>query len=441
MKQTEGLFPVSSTIVAIATGPATGAVGIVRLSGPAAVDAVAAITRGLPSPPTPRFAHRVTVVAADGAALDDGLCLVFPAPRSLTGETVVELQLHGSPRLLALVQARLLEHPTVRLADPGEFTRRAWVNGKVDLTRAQAVAALVEARSERAVRAAAAALGGATASRLGGLERALRALHAEVEAALEFPQDVEDHELTVAPRLAALRADAEALATAAGAGALLSREPAVVLYGPVNAGKSTLFNALLGEERALVDPSPGTTRDVLEARVEWQGLGLQLKDTAGLRDGAQALEARGIARGRAALDEAALAVCVVPAGAARAPWEAEVLAERRLDVASKSDLHAEGPGLRVHQHDGKGLEALRRAIVARLAPTADLGVLLSDRQRASLEQLRAHLGAAAEAERLSTLEVVAGELALASAALAELTGTGAGRDVLDEVFARFCIGK
>lgn len=431
----------SSTIVAIATGPAAGAVGIVRLSGPAALAAVVAVTRGLPSPPTPRLAHRVAVVAADGAALDDGLCLVFPAPHSLTGETVVELQLHGSPRLLALVQSRLLTHPGVRLAEPGEFTRRALVNGKVDLTRAQAVAALVQAQSELAVRAAAAALGGATAARVGELAGAVRGAHAEVEAALEFPQDVEDHELSLAPRLAALHAAADALAAAAGTGALLSREPAVVLYGPVNAGKSTLFNALVGEDRALVDPTPGTTRDVLEARVEWRGLGLRLRDTAGLRDGAQALEARGIARGRAALDEAALGVCVVPAGAPREPWASEVPAARRLDVASKADLAASGEGLRVHQGDEAGLEALRQAIVARLSPTAELGVLLSDRQRGALERVRAHLRAAADAEHAATLEVVAGELSFASAALAELTGEGAGHDVLDEVFARFCIGK
>ncbi|MGZ3460867.1 MAG: tRNA modification GTPase, partial [Archangium sp.] len=287
-----------ATLAALATAPAAGAVGILRLSGPAALEAGRMLAPGVPASPTPRHAYLASFVDASGAVLDQGLFLFFRAPHSFTGEDVVELQAHGSPRLLRLLLARALEHPAVRPAGPGEFTRRAFLHGRIDLTRAEAVADLVAADSEAALRAAAAGLAGALAARVRALEEPLRSLHADLEGVLNFPEEAEGADEGAHLRVAGLRAAAEALLAEAGRGRLVRRGARVALFGPVNAGKTTLFNRLVGEERALVDEEPGTTRDVLEARVEWEGLGVTLLDTAGLREAPGRVEALGIARTR-----------------------------------------------------------------------------------------------------------------------------------------------
>ncbi|HEX8819929.1 MAG TPA: tRNA uridine-5-carboxymethylaminomethyl(34) synthesis GTPase MnmE [Archangium sp.] len=437
-----------ATLAALATSPTAGAVGILRLSGPVALEVGRMLAPGVPTAPTPRHAYLASFVDASGSVLDEGLFLYFRAPHSFTGEDVVELQAHGSPRLLRMLLSRALEHPAVRPAGPGEFTRRAFLNGRIDLTRAEAVADLVAADSEAAVRAAAASLSGALAARVRSLEEPLRSLHADLEGVLNFPEEAEGADEGAAPRVSELRAAAEALLSEVGRGRLVRRGARVALYGPVNAGKSTLFNRLLGEARALVDEEPGTTRDVLEARVEWDGLGVTLFDTAGLREAPGRIEALGIARTREVLGAVDLAVLVLPPEAgeqeARA-WIREAGVTPVLRVFGKCDVPTREArtGLSVSGLTGEGVERLRSEVLSRLwgggAPSAV--ALVSERHADSLRRSSEALARAESACRFSTLEVVSGELGLALEALGEVSGTSASEALLDAIFQRFCIGK
>ncbi|MFO0595407.1 MAG: tRNA uridine-5-carboxymethylaminomethyl(34) synthesis GTPase MnmE [Myxococcaceae bacterium] len=435
----------SATIAAIATGPAAGGIGIVRLSGPGALAAARAVTRGLPEAPAPRHAYVARFVDAAGRVLDEGLALYFAGPKSFTGEDVVELHAHGAPRLLELLLAEVLRCEGVRLATAGEFTRRAFLSGRLALTQAEAVADLIAATSEAQVRAAAAQLSGALSERLEVLKAPLLALHADLEGALDFPDEAEGAEADAAARLGPLVANARSLARDARHGALVRRGAKVVLFGPVNAGKSTLFNALVGAARALVDPEPGTTRDALEARVEWAGLAVTLVDTAGLREGAGRLEAKGIERTRDALAGCDVAVLVLPPefnDAERAAWSGEVEAAKLLVVRGKADLGGAGGELSVSGQSGAGLEALREKLVERLGGEVGASVVsTSERHSSGLARVVEHLERAELAAKSATLEVVAGELALALDGLAELTGADARTELLDAIFARFCIGK
>ena len=436
-----------STIAAVATGPAPGGVGVLRLSGPRALEAARRVAPALAPAPPARTALPARFEDGAGAPLDQGLVLYFPAPRSYTGEDVVELHAHGSPAVLSLLLRAVLAGPGVRLAEPGEFTQRAFLHGKLDLAQAEAVAALVAAGSEAQVRAAARQLAGGLGDALDEARAPLAALRADVEAALEYPEEVDVDPAAVASGLAGCRARLEALAARCRAGALLQRGATVVLYGPVNAGKSSLFNRLAGQERALVDPEPGTTRDALEARLAWDGLPLTLWDTAGLREGAGALEARGIARTRAALATADLAVLLLPPGASpddEATWRAEVPpATPLLRVHGKADLAPAPPGTpAISALTGVGVEALKNTIISIVyKDSPDMAALGAERHREALERALGHLARASEALSASTLEVVAGELGLAARALGELTGEDASAELLDTLFRRFCLGK
>jgi tRNA modification GTPase len=425
----------TSTIAAIATGPARGGIGVIRLSGPAALSAARRLAPALPASPEPRHAYLVRL--GGEALLDEGLALYFPAPHSVTGEDVVELHAHGSPRLLSLLLAKLLDGGAVRLAEAGEFTRRGFLNGRIDLTRAEAVADLVAADSERAVRAAASQLSGGLHERVRAVRTPLLELHADLEACLDFPDEAEEGELELPTRLAEQLAAVAALAQASKRGAVVRRGAKVVLHGPANAGKSTLFNALLGEDRALVDSEPGTTRDALEARVEWNGLGVTLVDTAGLREPGSRVEALGIERTRDAVKGADLAVRLVPPDERSPPVEPGVMV-----VRSKSDLSPAPAGaLAVSGATGVGVDALRAAIVERLAPAALDVVLTSERHLDAFERAHQALARAEAAATSATLEVVAGEVGLAVSALGEVTGENAGQELIDAIFRRFCIGK
>ncbi|WP_223640588.1 tRNA uridine-5-carboxymethylaminomethyl(34) synthesis GTPase MnmE [Corallococcus sp. EGB] len=449
------MTPDTATIVALATAPAAGAVGILRVSGPAALEVGRRLAPGVPASPTPRHAYLASFVDAAGAVLDEGLFLYFQAPRSFTGEDVVELQAHGSPRLLRLLLARALEDERVRPALPGEFTRRAFLNGRIDLTRAEAVADLVAADSEAAVRAAAAGLSGALAERLRALETPLRELHADLEGVLNFPDEAEGADAEAGPRVTALRAAADALRAEVGRGRLVRQGARVALYGPVNAGKSTLFNRLVGEARALVDDEPGTTRDALEARIEWDGLGVTLYDTAGLREAPGRVEALGIARTKELLAAVDLAVLVLPAGTSReeaAAWTREAGATPVLVVTGKCDVMLEerGSGVlpspappRVSGLTGEGVEALRTSVLTRLwgGGTPSAVALVSERHADALRRAAEALGRAEAASRVSTLEVLSGEVGLALEALGEVSGTSVSEALLDTLFQRFCIGK
>ncbi len=452
-----------STIAAIATGPAAGGIGIIRLSGPASLTAARRVAKSLPPELTPRHAYFARFSDAEGAVLDEGLLLYFQAPHSFTGEDVVELHAHGAPRLLSLLLAEVLREEGVRPATAGEFTRRAFLSGRLELSRAEAVADLVAAESEAQVRAAAAQLSGELTARIEAVHAPLLGLHADLEGALDFPEEAEGADQDAGPRIDQVLLAVRALLADAKRGALIRRGARVVLYGPVNAGKSTLFNALVGASRALVDAEPGTTRDTLEAKIELSGLAVTLIDTAGLRETAGRIEALGIGRTRDALKGADVAVLVLPPEASeaeRAEWRAEAEEARLMEIRGKADVglaasrsgaqaaasQGRGAGergaLAVSGQTGEGLDQLRDAIASRLgAGVASAALSSSERHLAALEQVEGALVRARTAHEVSTLEVVAGEVGLALEALAQITGEDASTALLDSIFARFCIGK
>jgi tRNA modification GTPase len=363
------------TIVAVATPRGRGAIGIIRLSGPSALPAA----RGLASrfPPSP---SRVTPTGhrswtGRASSLDEGLVLYFLPESSVTGEAVVELHSHGSPTVQSLLLQALLDVEGVRLAEPGEFTERAFLNGRVDLARAEAVADLIAAEGEASLRAAASQLAGALGDAVRAVRGPLLDLQADLDAVLDFPEEAAEAEAGIAPRLTAARESVASLLATAARGRVLRRGARVVLAGPVNAGKSSLFNRLVGEERALVDAEPGTTRDILEAPGDLDGLSVTWVDTAGLGGTPGRVEAMGVERTLAALQGADVVVRVVPAGMPgeqRARWRAELTATVAIDVASKADLAApsveEGLTFRL---TGEGVKARTGAEILRAGAMRD----------------------------------------------------------------------
>jgi tRNA modification GTPase len=441
---------VRDTIAAIATPPGSGGVGIVRLSGPMAAQILETLI-GRPAPPDRQFVHGMAREPASGERLDEVLAVVMRAPRSYTGEDVAEIHGHGG----ALNLARLLRAALsagARAAEPGEFTRRAFENGRLDLTRAEAVVSVIGAASERALRAAQATLGGGLAARVGALRASVLDLLAEVEASVDFPE--EDLDFVPAGELARRAGELSgalfALARTYTVGRALGEGIEVALTGPPNVGKSSLLNALVGEERALVAAEPGTTRDYVEARVVWSGVPVTLIDTAGERE-AVGLEARGVELGRA---RAARADCVVvvrdaTVGGAAAGAAAASPAGRWLEVWNKIDVAPAPVGaVGVSALMGTGLELVRARILAQVLGAAgggdgDEGVLVStERQRALVEASASALERVREAALAGrAAEILALELREAAQRLGQITGDEVTEPVLDRLFARFCIGK
>lgn len=441
----------NATIVAIATAVGPGGIGIVRVSGSKALNVAQTFAPSLPTPLVPRLAHFSTLVDAQGSLLDEGVVLFFAGPRSFTGEDVVEFQVHGSPAVLTALQRDVATLPGVRLAKPGEFTERAFLNGRIDLVRAEAIADLISAQGTAGARDAALRLSGVLSQQLRGLKTSLIELLADIEANLEFLENEENESVGYLARIEAQKPRAEQLLGGMATSAHRRRSHTVVLVGPPNAGKSTLFNALAGADRALVDSEPGTTRDLLEARDEVAGLSVTWVDTAGLREGAGRLEALGIARAKAALKQAALAVLLVPPGATASDveaWSREVESTALLVVRSKADVDenassgAHEGSVRISGVTGEGVSALREAVASRLSVVdSSPALLFADRHAEALGRVVSHLDAAAKACRLGTLEMVAGELVLAAAALGTLTGEDARQETIETIFRRFCIGK
>lgn len=423
------------TIAAPATAPGPAAVGIVRISGPAAFAVGRKICARWSEPVVPARAFFTPFVEGE-VRFDSGLALPFAGPASYTGEDVLELHGHGghaSRRLLAAVCAS-----GARLAEPGEFTERAFLAGKLDLVQAEAVAKVIAAQTDRALQVAQASLGGTLSRELSELERLLEILRGRVEGLLDFPSEASGAEAGLGEDCAALCARIDRVAQSFARGRRLFSRTEVVLVGPVNAGKSSLLNALCGEERALVDPAPGTTRDLVAADVEIEGIPLRLVDTAGWRE-AIGVEARGIARGRAAAERAELVLWVSPVDAFEPPPDS-----RWLAVASKCDLAswraASEVAIAVSTVSGAGLDALRGALHARLVGEhpEDALVVTGERQAQGLVEASSAL---ARAGKVSALELIAEELALAQRALARVRGIGEVPESLDEVFRQFCIGK
>jgi tRNA modification GTPase len=442
----------TDTIAAIATPPGHGGIGIVRVSGPAAPAIAEALLGRLPPP---RYATRARFRDADGAALDDGLALYFPAPHSYTGEQVLELHGHGGPAVLALLLERTLALGA-RRARPGEFSERAFLNGKLDLAQAEAVADLIASGSAAAARAAARSLAGEFSARVRALTEGLIALRTRIEAALDFPEDDGDFQTAqkIGNRIAALEAELERLQAAARQGRALRDGLTVVLAGPPNAGKSSLLNALARHDSAIVSAVPGTTRDVLREHIALDGLPLTVLDTAGLRDSGDEIETEGVRRARAAMAQADRVLLVVDDAAADDTQIAALRAQLPPEapgtlVRNKIDLSGRAPGacgadeIALSIKTGAGLEALYAHLKAAAGYAGEGGGTFSARRRhlEALTRARGHLRAAAAQLAVHRGELAAEELRRAQNALSEIGGEFTSDDLLGRIFAEFCIGK
>ena len=462
-------------IVAVATAAGRGAVGIVRVSGAALEGLIGAVCGRVL---TPRVATYLPFLAADGSALDQGLALYFPAPHSYTGESVLELQAHGGPVLLQLLLARCLEAaaeagadgrprlPALRLAGPGEFTERAFLNGKLDLAQAEAVSDLIEASTESAARSAGRSLSGVFSKQVNVLRDGLIELRMLVEATLDFPEEEIDflEKADARGRLERIAAELDAVLERARGGALLREGIKVVLAGQPNVGKSSLLNALAGAELAIVTPIPGTTRDKVSETIQIHGVPVHVVDTAGLRDPQQSadeVERIGIARSWAEIVSADAVIFLRDLTRLGEPdyddgdrriardWPAGLaVSGRLLEVYNKADVatrHPGGDALLVSARQGQGLEALRERLLELAGWHAQPeGVFIArTRHVQSLRRTREHLALARElaARQDAALDLLAEELRLAHDALGEITGAFSADDLLGEIFGRFCIGK
>ncbi|MDH4029665.1 MAG: tRNA uridine-5-carboxymethylaminomethyl(34) synthesis GTPase MnmE [Chromatiales bacterium] len=448
----------SDTIAAPATPPGSGGVAVVRVSGNAAAD-IAAKVAGEVAPP--RQASLRSFCDSDGCRIDQGLLIYFPGPASFTGEDVVEFHCHGGPVVVDLLLQTLLQ-AGARFAQPGEFSRRAFLNGRMDLTQVEAVADLIEAGSVQAARAAVRSMRGAFSSQVHALAEKLLELRVFVEAALDFPDEEIDFlaDESVQRRCDALCAGVDELAATARQGALLRDGISVVLAGPPNAGKSSLLNRLTGQETAIVTHLPGTTRDVLRERISIDGMPLHVVDTAGLRGEADLVEAEGIRRARREIDNADRVLLVVDASAESTDAQrANAMMDLPDGVActiirNKIDLTSEPPGI-VRDEDGvtvlaisaltgAGLEDLRAHLSSVVGYQPHAGACLSARTR-HIDALRqAGLRLQEARSRLAgghSPEIVAEELRLAHQSLAEITGEISSEDLLGRIFSSFCVGK
>ena len=452
-------------IVAIATAPGRGAVGIVRASGKDLGALIEAVCR---KPLRPREASYQNFVDADGQAIDQGLALHFPAPHSYTGESVLELQAHGGPVVLQLLLARCLEAGRsigLRLADPGEFTQRAFLNGKLDLAQAEAVGDLIDASTEAAARSASRALAGALSAAVDELRDALIKLRMLVEATLDFPEEEIDflQQADAMGQLARLQERLAAVLDRTQQGALLREGIKVVLAGQPNVGKSSLLNALAGAELAIVTPVPGTTRDKISQTIQIEGVPLHISDTAGLRETSDEVERIGVARSWDAIQDADVVLFLHDLTRMGQPaYEAEdalirarlgkVDATRILQVFNKSDAAAGSPKqdltpgvLALSAKTGAGLEALRASLLRQVGWHATPEGLFIARERhvQALKRTREHLALAVDVSTQTppALDLLAEELRLAHDALGEITGAFSADDLLGEIFSRFCIGK
>ena len=439
------------TIAAVATAPGRGGIGVVRVSGPLAPAIAGRVTGSLPAP---RHATRADFRAADGALLDNGIALFFPAPHSYTGEDVLELQGHGGPVVLREI-LRSCVAAGARIAQPGEFTRRAFLNDRIDLAQAESVADLIDASSVEAARSAARSLAGEFSQRVGALAAQLTELRMHVEACIDFPEeeiDPADHRER-ASRLEAARRSVDELLAQAEQGSILREGLTVVLVGRPNVGKSSLLNRLAGEEVAIVTPVAGTTRDYVRASISVEGVPVHLIDTAGLRETRDEVERIGVERTWKAIESAGAALFIEEAGHATGGEEAALLA--RLPAAmplarvlNKIDLSGDAPGaapgeaaiFRVSAKTGAGVEALRGWLLraAGWRPHGEGLFMARERHLLALREAAAHLRAAGN---LQAFELIAEELRLAHSALGEITGAVTADDLLGEIFSRFCIGK
>ena len=451
----------TDTIVAQATPPGRGGVGILRVSGPKAQDIAKAVLGILPKP---RYAHYLPFLASDGTTLDEGIALFFPNPHSFTGEDVLELQGHGGPVILDLLLKRILDIPGVRIARPGEFSERAFLNDKLDLAQAEAIADLIDASSEQAAKSALSSLQGVFSKKINTLVESLIHLRIFTEAAIDFPEEeidflsdgkIEAELEQVIQRLNEVRQEAKQ-------GSLLREGMKVVIAGRPNAGKSSLLNALAGRDAAIVTDIAGTTRDVLREHIHIDGMPLHIIDTAGLREASDEVERIGIERAWQEIDQADRVLFMVDSTTTNETNPEKLWPEfiERLPknmpvtvIRNKADLTGEPLGyseqngyclIQLSARTGEGITLLRDHLkqVMGFTSSTEGGFLARRRHLQALEKAAEHLNNGQY--QLTTFhagELLAEELRLAQEALSEITGEFTSDDLLGRIFSSFCIGK
>lgn len=440
------------TIAAVATPPGRGGVGIIRLSGKLVPELALGILGSLPSP---RKAVHCLFKAADGSALDDGIALYFPAPHSFTGEDVLELQGHGGTIVLDMLLKRCVELGA-RLARPGEFSERAFLNDKLDLAQAEAIADLIDSGSEQAARSALRSLQGEFSTAVNVLLTGLIELRVYVEAALDFPDEEIDFlaDVAVTNRLESIKQQLHTIFLKARQGSLLRDGMHLVIVGRPNAGKSSLLNALAGQETAIVTEIAGTTRDVLRERINLDGMPLHIVDTAGLRESDDPVEKIGIERAWAEIAKADLILLLVDDTRHDEPENADILARLpphlpRITVHNKVDLSGKQPGkqgehLYISAKQSLGIDALRAELKTRMGYQGAAEDTFMARRR-HLQALAETQAAVERAEfqlrEFNAGELMAEELRMAQDALGQITGKFTPDDLLGEIFSNFCIGK
>lgn len=448
------------TIAAQATAPGRGGVGIIRVSGPLAL----AIGREvLQRKPTPRHAHYGNFYAADGQSIDQGIGLYFPGPNSFTGEDVLELQAHGGPVVMDFILQRVISLGA-RPARPGEFSERAFLNDKLDLAQAEAIADLINSTSEQAARCALRSLQGAFSARIHALVERLIQLRIYVEAAIDFPEEEIDFlaDGKVQQDLLAIIADLEAVQREAHQGSLMREGMHVVIAGKPNAGKSSLLNALAGRETAIVTDIAGTTRDVLREHIHIDGMPLHIIDTAGLRDAPDQVEKIGIDRAWQEIHKADRILMVVDSSETNAATPEQIWPEFVAQLAdaskitvirNKIDLRAEEPQLiqgsnysliSLSAKQGQGVEVLRDHLKACIgfSNTTEGGFMARRRHLDALEHCHQQLdNGLKQLQGYSAGELLAEDLRMAQQSLGEITGEFTPDDLLGRIFSSFCIGK
>ncbi|MCI4203044.1 tRNA uridine-5-carboxymethylaminomethyl(34) synthesis GTPase MnmE [Dickeya dianthicola] len=451
----------TDTIVAQATPPGRGGVGILRISGRRASAVAQAVLGKLPKP---RYADYLPFHDADGSVLDQGIALWFPGPNSFTGEDVLELQGHGGPVILDLLLKRVVTLPDVRIARPGEFSERAFLNDKLDLAQAEAIADLIDASSEQAARSAVNSLQGAFSARIHQLVEALTHLRIYVEAAIDFPDEEIDFlsDGKIEAMLNEVIGDLEAVRGEARQGSLLREGMKVVIAGRPNAGKSSLLNALAGRDAAIVTDIAGTTRDVLREHIHIDGMPLHIIDTAGLREAGDEVERIGIERAWQEIEQADRVLFMVDGTTTDAVEPAAIWPEfmarlpSRLPITvvrNKADVTGEPLGIedvnthsliRLSARTGDGVDLLRGHLKQSMGFTSNTegGFLARRRHLQALEQAAQHLQQGHE-QLVGAYagELLAEELRLAQQALSEITGEFTSDDLLGRIFSSFCIGK
>lgn len=451
----------SDTIVAQATPPGRGGVGILRVSGRAASQIAQEILGKLPKP---RYADYLPFRDADGSTLDQGIALWFPGPNSFTGEDVLELQGHGGPVILDLLLKRIISLDGVRIARPGEFSERAFLNDKLDLAQAEAIADLIDASSEQAARSAVNSLQGAFSNRVHHLVEALTHLRIFVEAAIDFPDEEIDFlsDGKIEAQLNTVIGDLDSVRAEARQGSLLREGMKVVIAGRPNAGKSSLLNALAGREAAIVTDIAGTTRDVLREHIHLDGMPLHIIDTAGLREASDEVERIGIERAWNEIEQADLVLFMVDGTTTDATEPSQIWPEfmARLPetlpivvVRNKADITGETLGMtevnghsliRLSARTGDGVDLLREHLkqVMGFNHNMEGGFLARRRHLQALELAAEHLIRGKE-QLLGARagELLAEELRMSQQALSEITGEFTSDDLLGRIFSSFCIGK